>query len=212
MRRYQCRLWARLYLRILQHSLVTMPSQYMQIIVTLYAIWMTLKMASMFLLVSFGVGRRSSSSGEWLSAGPAGQPGFTGRKKRCLKSLTFPEMDLRHRNIDKANESTCTWIEEAPSYKIWEGSEGQTASERFLGIKGKPGSGKSTLMKSIIASRQQSSAHTHNYIYLAFFFNARGAIIERSPIALYKTLLYQLLNESDLAFQDFYAYSESENS
>src|SRR5436190_12436647 len=134
------------------------------------------------------------------------------KKMRCLKSLTFPEMDLRHRNIDKANESTCTWIEEAPSYKIWERSEGQTASEKFLWIKGKPGSGKSTLMKSIIASHQKSSAHTHNYIYLAFFFNARGAIIERSPIALYKTLLYQLLNESTSPSKISMLISDSGNS
>jgi hypothetical protein len=57
-------------------------------------------------------------------------------------------------------------------------------------IKGKPGSGKSTLMKCVLEHiRRQPGACT----IASFFFNARGEPFERSIEGCYRTLLHQLL-------------------
>lgn len=127
-------------------------------------------------------------------------------KAECLKSLAFPEMDVRQRNIDRPNDATCTWIFEDPSYMVWEDTEDATSIGKLLWIKGKPGSGKSTLMKSLVSARVESLGQTADTLCLSFFFNARGADIEKSPMGLYRTLLYQLLDQSDPMLRAFYPY------
>ncbi|KFZ03761.1 hypothetical protein V502_10684 [Pseudogymnoascus sp. VKM F-4520 (FW-2644)] len=62
----------------------------------------------------------------------------------------------------------------------------------ILWLKGKPGSGKSTIMKHAIerAHRRQPCICT---IVLSFYFNARGSPMDRSPLGLFRSLLHQLL-------------------
>ncbi|GAW27348.1 putative NACHT and Ankyrin domain protein [Rosellinia necatrix] len=65
-----------------------------------------------------------------------------------------------------------------------------SAHYRFLWIRGKPGAGKSTLMKFIstnISNRGQT--------VVSFFFNARGESLEKSTEGCYRSLLYQLLEK-----------------
>ncbi|KAH0541246.1 hypothetical protein FGG08_004251 [Glutinoglossum americanum] len=57
-------------------------------------------------------------------------------------SLFFDEMNLRRNDISPAAENTCTWLFEHKRFSTWLGQGGG-----FLWIKGKPGAGKSTLMK-----------------------------------------------------------------
>jgi hypothetical protein len=58
--------------------------------------------------------------------------------------------------------------------------------------KGKPGSGKSTLMKSLFKHRGEVLKNS-GVVLLRFFFNARGSDIERTSEALYRTLLHNLI-------------------
>ena len=59
----------------------------------------------------------------------------------------------------------------------------------FLWIKGKPGTGKSTLMKFALAQAQESMKDPP---ILSFFFNARGGDLEKSTVGMYRSLLLQL--------------------
>jgi hypothetical protein len=60
----------------------------------------------------------------------------------------------------------------------------------FLWIKGKPGTGKSTLMKFALASARK---RMKDKIIISFFFNTRGDDLEKSTIGIYRSLLLQLL-------------------
>ena len=59
-------------------------------------------------------------------------------------------------------------------------------------------------MKSIVSRHAWAPKGTKDNFCLAFFFNARGATIERALHGLYRGLLYQLLDRSDTLMQHFY--------
>ncbi|KAK8016092.1 NB-ARC and ankyrin domain protein [Apiospora rasikravindrae] len=60
----------------------------------------------------------------------------------------------------------------------------------FLWIKGKPGAGKSTMMKFLL---DQAHRTKKGQTIISFFFNARGSDLEKSTLGLYRSLLVQLL-------------------
>lgn len=62
----------------------------------------------------------------------------------------------------------------------------------FLWIRRNPGAGKSTLMKCAVnhADKEQQPDLT-----ISFFFNLRGASLEKSVESMYRTLLCQLLEQ-----------------
>jgi ankyrin repeat protein len=62
----------------------------------------------------------------------------------------------------------------------------------LLWIKGKPGSGKSTLMKEAYR-RAGQQPQAVSPIIAAFFFNARGSRLEKSPLGLFRSVLHQIL-------------------
>lgn len=122
-------------------------------------------------------------------------------KLELLQSLAFPEMDRRQATVEHAANDTCEWLFKDSTYTNWRKRERLEASHGLLWIKGKPGSGKSTLMKHAFEA-QRKALEGSGSLCLAFFFNARGADIERSPLGLYRTLLYQLASQcSDIRYQ-----------
>ncbi|KAL6831383.1 hypothetical protein J3E69DRAFT_379208 [Trichoderma sp. SZMC 28015] len=62
----------------------------------------------------------------------------------------------------------------------------------LLWLKGKPGAGKSMLIKEAFHRAALEQVES-NYRTAAFFFNAKGVELEHSSLGLYKSLLYQLL-------------------
>jgi hypothetical protein len=117
---------------------------------------------------------------------------------RCLKSLSFSEMKVREANIDRPTKDTCVWIYQNPVYRSWEAQQ-----HTLLWIKGHPGSGKSVLMKSLYSKRKQMPTSTMSPMILSFFFNARGAAIEKTPLGLYITMLHDLLKWIPVALCEF---------
>lgn len=123
-------------------------------------------------------------------------------KIECLKSLTFDEIGSRKLNIDRPNLQTCEWIFHDRRYQNWVTLGGGRDSHNLLWIKGKPGSGKSTLMKRIL-QEHENQPPSANTVCLNFFFNARGAQLEKSTLGLYRTLLFQLLQKSKATMAQF---------
>ncbi|KAK6851587.1 hypothetical protein PG995_011712 [Apiospora arundinis] len=98
-------------------------------------------------------------------------------------------MDARRVNIKKAHGKTSSWFLEDPEYLQWSKNDGTHSEGGFLWIKGKPGAGKSTLMKLLLTQTQRAQPKST----LHFFFNARGSELEKTTLGLYRSLLLQLL-------------------
>lgn len=114
------------------------------------------------------------------------------------KSLEVPGLDNRFETIDDRFSRTFEWIfDENSVISQWikEGSG-------MFWIHGKPASGKSTLMKFIFKS-QQTWELLHSFssealqITSAFFFHDRGSLFQRSFEGLLRSILHQILQESD---------------
>ncbi|RYO95808.1 hypothetical protein DL765_011770 [Monosporascus sp. GIB2] len=114
------------------------------------------------------------------------------RRKELLDSLLFERIDSRHEEIRDAHTQTCEWLLQDPQYLDWLDPRKYSQHHGFLWIKGKPGSGKSTLMKFLLGNAKTTAAG-RNAVNLAFFFNARGGDLEKSTVGMYRSLISQLL-------------------
>jgi hypothetical protein len=106
-----------------------------------------------------------------------------------LKSLSYPEMEYRYHNIENAQTATCDWLLASDCYRDWNSRHG---TSHFLLIYGKPGSGKSTAMKSAVRFARDSAGT--NSLTLAFFFNSRGAAIECTVEGFFRSTLHQFFS------------------
>lgn len=114
------------------------------------------------------------------------------RKQELLDSLRFDQIDARQMTIKNAHAKTCKWLLQAPQYVDWLEHSKLDEHHGFLWIKGKPGTGKSTLMKFALVNARKKMK---DKIVISFFFNARGDNLEKSTIGMYQSLLLQLLEQ-----------------
>lgn len=116
------------------------------------------------------------------------------REARFMSRLYFSEMKLRTETIPPAAEATFSWaLAEDSLFINWLSSE-----KSLFWISGKPGSGKSTLMKLICTTervqQQLSLATKSSDISLSYFFFWRsGTVLERSRHGFLRSLLYQMV-------------------
>lgn len=104
-----------------------------------------------------------------------------------MDALKFDQLDFRKLNIKKTHARTCGWLLDHPKYQAWVDPALFTQHHGFLWLSGKPGAGKSTIMKFAYLNMKDRFASA------SFFFNARGEDLERSVIGMYRSLLHQLL-------------------
>lgn len=126
-----------------------------------------------------------------------GQP-LLGKKQlqKLLDSLRFEQIDARQTNIRKAHAQTCEWLLTTPIYLKWLDPSHRDQHYGFLWIKGKPGAGKSTLMKFVLANAlDKTNKKINAEVIVSFFFNARGNELEKSTVGMYRSLLLQLLEQ-----------------
>jgi hypothetical protein len=114
------------------------------------------------------------------------------QKRMLLDSLRFTQMDARQMTIKNAYAKTCKWLLHKSEYVDWLDKTKLSEHDGFLWIKGKPGTGKSTLMKFALANARKT---LKDKTVISFFFNARGENIENSTIGTYRSLLVQLLEQ-----------------
>ncbi|KAG4253719.1 hypothetical protein FPRO03_07679 [Fusarium proliferatum] len=101
-------------------------------------------------------------------------------------------IDARHDNIRKAHSETCKWILKRAEYLNWLDPNKVDEHHGFLWIKGKPGAGKSTVMKFLLSNARR---RMKNKTIIYFFFNARGEQLEKSTAGMYRSLLLQMLQQ-----------------
>ena len=98
--------------------------------------------------------------------------------------------------MEEPFENTCTWLFERLELLGWIDSH-----SNFIWIKGKPGAGKSTLMKYAIQTIEHKTM-MHSAV-IPFFFNGRGAALEKTPLGLYQSLLKQALQNFPVLIAKF---------
>ncbi|KAL2129397.1 hypothetical protein VTI74DRAFT_7841 [Chaetomium olivicolor] len=121
------------------------------------------------------------------------------QKRALLDSLRFDQVDARQMTIKEAHAQTCKWLLETREYLDWLDPSQLGQHHGFFWIKGKPGTGKSTLMKFALVNAQKKMKDK----IVISFFNARGDDLEKSTFGMYRSLLLQLLERLP-AFRDVF--------
>jgi hypothetical protein len=110
-------------------------------------------------------------------------------------------MESRIEDIELPYRGTLEWLFDHPSYLSWLAQD-----SGMLGIRGGPGTGKSTALKAMIRKEKSNTEATHLLLY--FFFNGRGTELERTRVGMYQTLLFQLLSKVPSAGSNFWRWAE----
>ena len=122
--------------------------------------------------------------------------------REWLQSLWFPAIDRRYETLGNPAEQTCHWLFDNAIFQNWLDGENQERHQGLVWIKGKPGSGKSMLMREAFrrVMRTQAKASDSSQI-AAFFFNSKGDELEHSLSGLFRSLIYQLCSKAPIFLQ-----------
>lgn len=112
---------------------------------------------------------------------------YTGRQSNSLQALFFQEMHDRLDQVTDASPGTCAWIVEDPEYRRWHSSCGE-----LIWIKGRPGTGKSILMKYAWKHMLQA-ATSETPTTASFFCFGTGTDLQKTPSGIFRGLLHQIL-------------------
>ncbi|KAJ4144622.1 hypothetical protein LMH87_003497 [Akanthomyces muscarius] len=111
------------------------------------------------------------------------------RQQNLLNSLKFSQIDLRRLSCQQNHATTCRWLLTHPEYIDWLNPKKALEHCDLLWLRGRPGTGKSTIMKFACGEAMDDEEKTT----LSFFFSARGENLERSAPGMLRSLLFQLL-------------------
>ncbi|KAG9527496.1 purine and uridine phosphorylase, partial [Aureobasidium melanogenum] len=145
---------------------------------------------------------RSQRQNVTISASPVIEQASTGSRshpvlvepharRTKLDALNFEQLDVRHNTIQNAHPTTCEWLLSKPEYLDWQSEDKVLEHHGFLWIKGKPGAGKSTILKFACTDARETIGGP---AVISYFFNARGDHLEKSTVGMYRSLLFQLLS------------------
>ncbi|KAK9850725.1 hypothetical protein MYU51_011815 [Penicillium brevicompactum] len=127
-------------------------------------------------------------------------------RQRILESLRFPQMQERAQQIQPAEEKTYEWIlhRHVTQRHRYEGLvtwlSSITETRRIYWISGKPGSGKSTLMR-FLEERLEMQDHMFPWardcsvIRVSYFSWNSGNALQKSLEGLLRSLLFQILEQ-----------------
>ncbi|KAH6880741.1 ankyrin repeat-containing domain protein [Thelonectria olida] len=122
-------------------------------------------------------------------------------KEACLHSLGFRNINARRQDIPPAHPNTCEWLLQTEEFRMWHARDELASHRGVLWIKGKPGAGKSTLMKHIYSHCLQNLEEDR--LVATYFFNARGEDLEKTPLGMFRSLLHQLLSNDHAMYERF---------
>ncbi|KAI1303850.1 hypothetical protein F5Y03DRAFT_395807 [Xylaria venustula] len=107
---------------------------------------------------------------------------------------------LHEEKEEDAHPNTCEWLFSTTELQEWRDRQYLSTQNGVLWIKGKPGAGKSTLIYHALSYFERLFADN---IIVAYFFNTRGAILEKTPLGMMRYNVYQLLNQNDALYRRF---------
>ncbi|KAI9658357.1 MAG: hypothetical protein M1821_002490 [Bathelium mastoideum] len=110
-----------------------------------------------------------------------------------LHSLRSHRTDPRYIFTKATYPRSCQWLLDNVKYQEWLNTARTQGHNGIFWIKGKPGTGKSTIMKFACLSSKKTMKDA---IVISFFFNARGGELEKTVRGMYRSLLFQLLDKA----------------
>lgn len=119
------------------------------------------------------------------------------RPRELLRSLDTPEARERQHMVDSPWSSTYGWVfEDDIGFNQWLGNP---QFRKAFWIWGKPGSGKSTLMKFMmnhpLVPQLLRGLSPMRWVTAGFFFHDRGFINQKTTVSLLREILYQILQQ-----------------
>ncbi|KAI1348803.1 hypothetical protein F5Y01DRAFT_206322 [Xylaria sp. FL0043] len=120
--------------------------------------------------------------------------------EECLRSLNEPEARIRLGEVSQAsrvNKGSFEWLfTDRVAYSEWLADDGY-AYDPIFWITGKPGSGKSTLMRFALEDPRSESLLPPSIGHpMAYFFHLRGkSLVQKSLQGMIQELLYQILEQ-----------------
>ncbi|KAL4878040.1 hypothetical protein BJY04DRAFT_196939 [Aspergillus karnatakaensis] len=115
-------------------------------------------------------------------------PPLSRDEKACLTSLAFPEMNDGYNAIQPGLRGTGEWLSNTSEYREW-----LPQKTGLLLVKGKPGSGKSTVMRHLVDTLKLANDTSLRMKTISFFVTNRGSKIQNSPEGIYRSLLHQIM-------------------
>lgn len=135
-----------------------------------------------------------------LSITDTGINWLTKRRTDCLESLKIPEAGVRYQQVIKNHGRTFGWLFEKNTIPFldWLSEARDTGpAGRLFWITGKPGSGKSTIMKHAIRNSKTIyyllASKTRTWHIIPFFFSDRGSEKQSTFQTMLQEILFQLL-------------------
>ena len=121
-------------------------------------------------------------------------------QRRLLEQLRFSEMTDRDDRIAEAYQKTFTWIFKEQSDSGVDFLNWLRTGAKIYWITGKPGSGKSTLMKYICRDKRTKAhlrawASPSRLLTASFYFWNSGTYVQMSEQGLLRSLLFQILRK-----------------
>ncbi|KAH7087420.1 hypothetical protein FB567DRAFT_592098 [Paraphoma chrysanthemicola] len=138
----------------------------------------------------------------------------------CLRALYFPEIQSREDHISKAHQETFKWVmyddncsrgnettvlpkcalttNKRKEYSLLSWLRQDDPHKNIFCIFGKPGAGKSTLMKFIAQHKRlreliRTWSEPHEHLIVEYYFWRHGSSLQRSLGGLLRYILYQIL-------------------
>ncbi|KAF8248994.1 hypothetical protein K440DRAFT_677960, partial [Wilcoxina mikolae CBS 423.85] len=115
----------------------------------------------------------------------------------CLNTLRFE--NTRYRKISDSHEGSLQWLWTHEQYQKWTKSN----CSSLLYIQGKPGSGKSTLVKYFKENLLRMVPSASPAIIACFFYTFREGERQRSHYNMLRSILYDILNQDESCFFHF---------
>ncbi|KIW69033.1 hypothetical protein PV04_04937 [Phialophora macrospora] len=123
-------------------------------------------------------------------------------RRQVLESIWFSKIDHRRQRISRAHSRTYQWIfkHKEDEVVLWDDFVDwlHKGEQAVYWVSGKPGSGKSTLMRELDERTgelgpSQGSADAQDFLKASFYFWYAGNNEEKSTSGLLRSLVYQLL-------------------
>ncbi|KAF5620266.1 heterokaryon incompatibility protein het-E-1 [Fusarium sp. NRRL 52700] len=110
--------------------------------------------------------------------------------------VSKPRSDLQLESRDPILENSGNWILSDPTFESWE--RGNSQDRRVLFLNGSPGSGKTTLAKTIIRHQKRKQAsQSPGRSFLTYFFFKHDAADRRTTRSMLQHIIMQLVNTDE---------------